>query len=460
MKTFSIRSRLIDLLSYSLIVVALVAFGSLFLFLQYKVNKHFDDALLSEARNIINRLYVQNGEIQFKVPELGINLQTASGKGSVFYAIEDDYRTTISGFEAIPRPLLNKRLNDVTFYDAVYAGEDIRALLITHKMYRNSIPYNATIIVAETLEDRYSMIEEIFIAISGVTCIIIFVVIAISLFAVNKGLEPLIDLQHSIQKRDIHDLTPIDEHRIPLEVLSLVKSINQLFIKLKKSFSHIEHFNADVSHQLRTPLAELKVVLQMGESLHEAHTKEQCIRIVDTMTHTTQQLLMYAKTNPDAFDRVRLKPLDLYELCEKVAMAKVPFIYAQGFEFAFDAQEGLWINGGPIILESLIQNLLDNALIHARDNENKPMGTITLSLHEENQRIILSVCDEGPGIVKEYLEKVCERFFRVDMNKHGSGLGLGIVQHIAQLHNATMSLSNRLPHGLEVRISFPLVLQQ
>jgi len=178
------------------------------------------------------------------------------------------------------------------------------------------------------------------------------------------------------------------------------------------------------------------------------------------MTHTTQQLLMYAKTNPDAFDRVRFKPLDLYELCEKVAMAKVPFIYAQGFEFAFDAQEGLWINGGPIILESLIQNLLDNALIHARDNENKPMGTITLSLHEENQRIILSVCDEGPGIAKEYLEKVCERFFRVDMNKHGSGLGLGIVQHIAQLHNATMSLSNRLPHGLEVRISFPLVLQQ
>jgi two-component system sensor histidine kinase TctE len=459
MKPFSIRSRLIELLSFSLILVALSAFVSIFIFLQYKVNKHFDDALLSEARNIINRLYVQNGEIQFKVPELGINLQTASGKGSVFYTIEDDYRTTISGFEALPRPLLNKRLKDITFYDDVYAGEKIRALLTTHQMYRNGIPYHATIIVAETLEDRHSMIEEIFIAISGVTCIIIFIVIAISLFAVNKGLEPLIDLQHSIKKRDIHDLTPIDEHSIPLEVLSLVKSINQLFIKLKKSFAHIEHFNADVSHQLRTPLAELKVLLQMDKSLQEGEEKQQYIKIIDTMAHTTQQLLLYAKTNPDAFDRVRFKPLNFYELCEKVAMAKVPFIYAQGFEFVFDANEAVWINGGPIILESLLQNLIDNALIHARDSEGNPMGTITLSLKTEKQQAILKVCDEGLGIEEAYLDKVCERFFRIDTNKQGSGLGLGIVKHIAQLHNASMSLSNCIPHGLEVTISFPLVAQ-
>lgn len=459
MKKVSIRSRLIDLLSASLITIALISFGSTFLFLQYKVNKHFDDALLSEARNIINRLYVQEKEIHFKVPELGINLQTASGKGSVFYTIEDDYKTVVSGFEALPRPLLNKRINDITFYDSVYASEKIRALLMTHKMYRNGIAYHATIIVAETLEDRNSMIQEIFIAITGVTCIIIFIVIAVSLFAVNKGLEPLIDLQHFIQKRDIHDLTPINEQSVPKEVLSLVESINQLFIKLKKSFSHIEHFNADVSHQLRTPLAELKVLLQMDYRLQQSNTQKQYISIIDTMAHTTQQLLMFAKTNPDAFDRVRLKPLNLTSLCEKIAMAKVPFIYAQGFEFAFEAQEELWINGGPIILESLLQNLLDNALIYARNDEDVPMGTIMLSLTKENQYAVLRVCDEGPGIAEEYLARVSERFFRLDTKKHGSGLGLGIVKHIAELHNATMSLQNRSPHGLEVKINFPLAME-
>jgi len=459
MKTLSIRSRLIDLLSTSLVLVALSAFAAVFLFLHYKVNKHFDDALLSEARNIINRLYVQEGEIHFKVPELGINLQTASGKGSVFYTIEDDYKSVVSGFEALPRPLLNKRINDVTFYDEMYAGEKIRALLVMHKMYRNSIPYHATIIVAETLEDRNAMIHEIFIAISGVTCIIIFIVIAVSLIAVNKGLEPLISLQQFIQKRDIHDLTPIDEQSVPKEVLSLVESINQLFIKLKKSFSHIEHFNADVSHQLRTPLAELKVLMQMDACLQQSSKKERYTGIIDTMAHTTQQLLMYAKTNPDAFDRVRLKPINLSALCEKVASDKVPFIYAEGFEFVYECSGALWINGGPIILESLLQNLLDNALLYARTAEDKPMGTITLSVENDSNFAILKVCDEGPGIAPEYLDRVCERFFRLDTKKNGSGLGLGIVLHIVELHNATLNFSNRFPHGLEVKIVFPLVSQ-
>ncbi|MDD3343885.1 MAG: sensor histidine kinase [Sulfurospirillaceae bacterium] len=457
MKTLSIRSRLIDLLSISLIIVALVSFSSIFIFLNYKVNKHFDNALMAEARNIINRLYVQNGQIQFKVPELGINLQTASGKGSVFYSIEDDYKMVLSGFESIPRPLLNKRINDAIYYDTIYATEPIRALLMVHKMYRNGVGYYATIIVAETLEDRHDMIQEIFLAISGVTCILIFIVMLVSLIAVNKGIEPLVNLQYFIKKRDINDLTPISEKNVPREVLSLVESINQLFIKLKKSFAHIEHFNADVSHQLRTPLAELKVLIEMDEALKKSGEKAKYIKIINTMSHTTQQLLMYAKTNPDAFDRVRFSPVNVTDLCQKVATDKVLFIYQEGFEFEFEGIEPAWINGGPIILESLICNLLDNALLYARTAQGEALGTITLKVIKENKSVILSISDEGPGIEECYLDKICERFFRLDTKTNGSGLGLGIVKQIALLHNATLSFSNRIPQGLEVRVSFPLL---
>lgn len=455
MKTLSIRSRLIDLLSISLIIVGLVSFSAIFIFLNYKVNKHFDSALMAEARNIINRLYVQSGQIQFKVPELGINLQTASGKGSVFYSIEDDYETVISGFEFIPRPLMNKRINEVVFYNDMYATEPIRALLMVHKMYRNGVGYYATIIVAETLEDRNGMIQEIFLAISGVTCILIFIVMLVSLFAVNKGIEPLVNLQYFIKKRDINDLTPISEKNVPKEVLSLVESINQLFIKLKKSFSHIEHFNADVSHQLRTPLAELKVLIEMDEELKKSGHKDKYINIINTMSHTTQQLLMYAKTNPDAFDRVRFAPINLTELCQRVATDKVLFFYQEGFEFEFDAPEPAWINGGPIILESLINNLLDNALHYARTQEGKAIGLVTLHVKNDHKRVVLSVIDEGPGVNESYLDKVCERFFRLDTKTYGSGLGLGIVKQIAFLHEATVVLSNRIPQGLRVDVSFP-----
>lgn len=460
MKNLSIRSRLIEHLSISLIVTALCAFGSIFFFLEYKVNKHFDDVLLSEARNIVNRLYIQEKEIRFKVPELGINLQTASGKGSIFYAIEDDFRTSVSGFEAIPRPSINKRLKEIVYYDDTYAGEPIRAILMTHKMYRSSVAYHATIIVAETLEDRKAMISEIFLVTTGMTCILIFIVIFVSLLAVNKGIEPLIHLHHFIQKRDMNDLTPISEEGVPREVLSLVESINQLFIKLKKSFTHIEHFNADVSHQLRTPLAELKVLMQMDKSLHKSEYGNTYIDIIDAMSHTTQQLLLYAKTNPDAFDRVRLKPINLTLLCEKVASAKVPFIYAQGFEFAFEAEEEeVWINGGAVILENMLNNLLDNALNYARTPQKEASGLITLGIKKHKKQIVLYILDEGPGIKEEYLDKVCERFFRLDTKTHGSGLGLGIVKQIAFLHKARLELKNRIPHGLEVRLFFPLVSQ-
>lgn len=458
MKTVSIRSRLIDLLSISLIIVALVSFSSIFIFLNYKVNKHFDNALMAEAHNIINRVYVQSGQIQFKVPELGINLQTASGKGSVFYSIEDDYKVVISGFESIPRPLFNKRINDVVFYDTVYATESIRALLMVHKMYRNGVGYYATIIIAETLEDRHDMIQEIFLAITGVTCILIFIVMLVSLIAVNKGIEPLVNLQYFIKKRDINDLTPISEKNVPKEVLSLVESINQLFIKLKKSFSHIEHFNADVSHQLRTPLAELKVLIEMDEELKSRH-KNKYIKIIDTMSHTTEQLLMYAKTNPDAFDRVRFEPINLTELCQRVASDKVLFFYQEGFEFEFDAIEATWINGGPIILESLINNLLDNAIHYARTPEGNAIGIVTLCVKKEDKRVVLSVLDEGPGIDESYFDKVYERFFRLDTKTYGSGLGLGIVKQIASLHNAVVSFSNRTPHGLKISVSFPSLAQ-
>ncbi|MDD2384831.1 MAG: sensor histidine kinase N-terminal domain-containing protein [Sulfurospirillaceae bacterium] len=455
MKTLSIRSRLINLLSISLIIVALASFCSIFIFLNYKVNKHFDNALMAEASNIINRLYVQRGQIQFIAPELSINLQTASGKGSVFYSIENEHKTVISGFESIPRPHFNKRMDNVVFYDAEYATEPIRALLMVHKMERNGVGYYATIIIAETLEDRHDMIQEIFLVISGVTCILIFIVVIVSLIAVNKGIEPLVNLQYFIKKRDINDLTPISEKNVPKEVLSLVESINQLFIKLKKSFSHIEHFNADVSHQLRTPLAELKVLIEMDEELKKGGHKNKYIKIIDTMSHTTQQLLMYAKTNPDAFDRVRFEPMNLTELCQRVASDKVLFFYQEGFEFEFDAIDATWINGGPIILESLINNLLDNALHYARTPEGKAIGVVILRVKKEDKRIILSVIDEGPGIEECYFDKVYERFFRLDTKTYGSGLGLGIVKQIALLHNATLFLSNGTPQGLRIDVSFP-----
>ncbi|WP_024953728.1 sensor histidine kinase [Sulfurospirillum arcachonense] len=450
MKIKSIHSRLLTWLTIPLGLVSFLAFLIIFFLLSRNVNQHFDNALLVAEKGMEERLYVKDGVLRFALPHFGIDIQTSGGEGSVFFSVEDGNKRRLVGHEDIPKPHTTK---ERMFYNTMYADQEVRALYVKYEMYRNTKVYNATIIVAETLEERRALINEILLITIGITFLIVFIAIIASIFAVKKGIEPLVNLQYFIKQRDIHDLTPIEEE-VPQEVDSLIKSINNLFIKLKNSFLHVENFNADVSHQLRTPLCELKVLIETDKLLKSSPNKNQYLNIIDGMAHTTQQLLLAAKTNPDAFDRDWFKPLNLSELCQKVAKEKVPFIHENGFEFAYEVSENIWINGGPIVLQELLSNLIDNAIKYAIDEDKKPIGTITLSLLQKDDAIILSVEDEGYGIPNEYLLNIYDRFFRLDTRKEGSGLGLGIVKQIAELHRALVKIENKKPQGLKVSIIF------
>lgn len=450
MKTDSIRSRLLKWLAIPLGLVSLLAFIIIFILLNRNVNQHFDNTLLIAAKSIEERLYVRDGILKFSLPHFGIELQTSSGNGSVFYSVTDVHDKLLVGFEELPKP---KQLGEKVFFDATYIDKTIRALYIEHKMYRNGLLYKANIIVAETLEDREALISEILLTTIVITLLIVFIAIVASLFSVKKGLEPLINLEHFIRKRDINDLTPLSND-IPSEVEALVASINKLFKRLKKSFSHVERFNADVSHQIRTPLAEFKVLLDTDEELKKSSNKKKYYKIIDTMAHTTEQLLLWTKTHPDTFDRDWFRPMNLSEFCENYAKQKVPFIYQQDFEFNYNVDTNLWIKGGPIIIGSMLNNLIDNALKYSVSTTKMPQGEITLSLKKVNNKIVLSIEDEGKGIDQEHFTKIFNRFYRVDTKASGSGLGLGIVKQICELHQAKIDIYNKKTKGLRIDIHF------
>jgi two-component system sensor histidine kinase TctE len=453
MKILSISSRLLRWLAIPIILVIVVTSFIIFTLLNKNINQQYDNALLVATKSIEEKLYVNNGILKFNMPYFGLDIQTSSGDGSIFYSIEDTNNKILAGFENIPKP---KKIvqGKSTFYFTKYAGEKIRAIFFKNEIYRSGKKYRYKIIVAETLEDRKTAVLSIFLITISLTLIIGIIAIIASLFAVKKGIKPLTNLQYSIKKRDIHDLTPIKED-VPYEVVSLVKSINRLFTRLKKSFLHVEQFNSDVSHQLRTPLAELKAMIETDENLINSQDRQRYISVIDNMTHTTEQLLLYAKTNPDAFDRDWFTKINISHICKNFSLSKVPFIYKKGFEFNFDVDENLWIIGGELTLESMLNNLVDNSLKYAvHDPNRQPLGIITLSLKEKKENIILSITDNGDGIPEKYIKNICERFFRIDRRKQGSGLGLGIVRQIAKLHNANLKISNIKPHGLCVDIVF------
>lgn len=450
MKMHSIKQRLFIWLSIPLGFATVIVVAIIFSLMSTNVNQHFDNSLLVASKNVEDRLYVKDGVLKFSLPHFGLDIQSSEGESSIFYSVIDAHGNLLSGHENIPKP---EKIKKSIFYNTNYANQDIRALYVEHEMYRNGLIYKAIIIISETLEDRQEWILNMFLITIVLSVLVVLVAIVVSLFSVKKGIEPLLDLQYLIKKRDMNDLSPI-EAKVPLEVVSLVQSINHMFVKLKKSFLHVERFNADVSHQLRTPLAELKVLMETDEVLKNSQNKELYLGIIDRMAHTTDQLLLSAKTNPDAFDRNWFQAIDFTALCEKVVKSKVPFIYNKGFEFDFEVEDDLWIHGGPIVLEGMISNLIDNSINYAIDENDQPMGEIKLSLVKKEDNIVFCLEDEGYGIPDEHLLNICDRFFRLDIRKKGSGLGLSIVKQIAQLHGATIEITNKKSKGLKVEIVF------
>ena len=448
----SIKRRLLEWLTYSFLCIAIFAIVTVYTFVNREINQHFDNTLVHESTNIIDRLYISDSQIKFKNQHLGINLQTSLGDSSVFYSIENTSRDLLFGFKNIPLPPNHN--DQQIFYDAKIFDQDIRAFQTFHTMMRNNQSYTVIITIAETLEDRKAILYKIYFILVMITIFIIVSTLLFTLFAVNKGFEPLQTLQHSIKKRDANDLTPITENKIPVEVISLVQSINQLFKKLKKSFLNVKQFNEDVSHQLRTPLAELKMSIEIDESIDEKQ-KLLYLENINTMVYTTEQLLLHSYTNPHTFDHVQFKPFNLTELCKKIAMHKAPMLYQNKFDITFEATEDFYINGSSVIIESLLNNLIDNAQKYAQNPNSTETSIITLRIKEENKKIIMNILDNGPGIPKKFLNKIYDRFFRLDTQKQGTGLGLSIVKQIVELHNGSIKLTNIKPHGLNVSITLP-----
>ncbi len=452
-KTQSIRSRLLIWLTLPLIIFTIAMFVYKYFETNKKVNAFFDNTLYATGKSIENSIGIEYGLLIVDLPYFAIDLLSSDGEGYVFYSVIDVNRDKLLvGYKGLAkRELLGKE--EKVFYNTVYAGAQLRAVSFKTSLASAGKTYNAIITIAESTENRSFVINDILSSIFILMTAVVGFTIITSLIAVSKGLSPLNYLQNLIKKRDSRDLKPVS-FDAPKEVEVMVNSINLLLQRSRDNIEYIEQFNSDVSHQLRTPIAELKMKLELA---FEKEDKDYIAltALVNSMAHITEQLLLYAKTNPNTLNLNRFKKLNLSHLCKEYALKTAPRVYEKGFEFAYESlDEDIFISADFIMIESMLDNIINNSLYYAVDEENNPMGTITVSLERHNNTIWLNVKDEGQGLEKKDLENIFNRFYRVDSLKSGSGLGLSIVKQIAQLHNATVQASN--DKGLVISIIFPL----
>ncbi len=272
---------------------------------------------------------------------------------------------------------------------------------------------------------------------------------------VGRGLDSLKRVAEEVKHRAPANLKAVDLESVPSEIEPLVVELNYLFKRLDDAFERNKRFTADAAHELKTPLAALSTQTQVALRAETPEARKQALlkvlASVNRSTHLVQQLLTLSRMDPEETLKDP-KKIKLSSLATEVAALLAPEAIAKNIDLELlkpDSQA--MILGDPTYLSILIRNLLDNAIRYTGEG-----GFVKIDINETEKHVILSVIDNGPGIPEELRERVFERFYRIIGNKStGSGLGLGIVHQIAQLHQADIRLiTPESGEGIEFRVFF------
>lgn len=275
--------------------------------------------------------------------------------------------------------------------------------------------------------------------------------------SVNAGLLPLGAVVRQVQRRAPDNLGPLGEQKVPREVSPLVQALNALFARLRASFEQERRFTADAAHELRTPLAAVKTQAQVALAASSGEERRRALANVvlgvDRATHLVEQLLVLARLDPQAA-LPGAAPVALNELAAACIAEQAQAAADKGVELALESVDEAKVLGDQTLLSILLRNLIDNAIRYS-----PAASEVEVAMTRAHAALILRVTDTGPGIPEDQRDRVFDRFYRVSGSaEEGSGLGLSIVKRIADLHHATLRLSQGPGgRGLVVEVSFAAI---
>jgi two-component system OmpR family sensor kinase len=274
---------------------------------------------------------------------------------------------------------------------------------------------------------------------------------------VGRALSPLDRLASAAAARTPAVLEPFDEVSVPEEAVPLVRSLNQLLDRLRAALAAQRAFVADAAHELRTPLAALKLQAQLvrgAEGAERATALAELEAGLDRATRVVGQLLTLARLEPGAAGAAGVEAVSLAELAREAVAEHAVVAEAQGVDLgASRVSDRAIVEGDGAALRTLLANLVDNAVRYTPSGRRVDVGAGV-----EAGRPFLEVADGGPGIPREERERVFDRFYRLPgAGGDGSGLGLAIVKAIADRHAAAVELADTPGGGLTVTVRFPVV---
>ena len=464
----SLFGEILDWMLTPLLLLWPISLALTWLVAQGIAGKPFDRALEFNVQALAKFVVVKNNQVQFNLTGPAREILRADDTDLVYYQVLGTRGEHLGGELDLPAPIEDDKAVDgeVRLREDKINGEDVRVAHTWIKVDvrtdlkaddKNNPKANALVLVqvAETLEKRKTLATEI---VKG-TMVPQFVTLPLAVLlvwlALVRGIKPLAQLEKRIRARKPDDMSPLDDTAVPEEVAPLVSSINDLLSRLKVSLTTQKRFLADAAHQLKTPLAGLRMQADLAQRETNADELKKSLKHIGKSsvraTHTVNQLLALARA--EATGRSLPKQMvDMVLIANEVMADSVPRALEKQIDLGYDGPEpggpggqATQLEGNPTLLKELTRNLLDNAIAYTPEK-----GQVTLRLLTDSFSgvLVLLVEDSGPGIPAAERELVFQPFYRaLGTNVDGSGLGLAIVVEIANQHDATVSIEDALLAG-------------
>ena len=428
------------------------------------VNTAYDRTLLASAKSIGEELdvsgYDAQSELRVTVPYAALEAFEADNQSRLFYRVSSLSGEMVSGYAQLPFwrgtiPAKPPYAALVDFYDDVYADNAVRVAVLLQPVTSSNGRGMAVIQVAETLELRKTLARKILQDTLWRQALLLVVIALVAVVVVQRATRPVRRLSAELQARPEGDLTPITAPDAPRELLPLVDATNEVMGRLQHLLDNQKRFVRDAAHQLRTPLAVLKVQAQsaLRGDMDAQLALAEINQTVDRAALLANQMLALAKVE-QLRAQAGLGPVDMATIVRTVALDLAPLIAHKDLDFDIETTPAS-VTAHEWMLGELCRNLLHNAVKHCPAG-----GTLSVRLLADTRYLALTISDSGPGISAELAARLYQPFSAGNV-RHGSGLGLAICREITQALGGDITLENRDDHGriagLDATVRLPLV---
>ncbi len=286
-----------------------------------------------------------------------------------------------------------------------------------------------------------------------------FVLEIVSIFAVIVLIVRIVDQRlrriiRRIARKGVVDLEDLPVERLPRDMRPLVAAVNLILARLRQALSTEREFLAHAAHELRTPLAAVRLQAQVAvEEPDEAQRKrlfDKMLAGIDRAAHVVSQLLLMARL--DSAPKPEIQALVLRRVIERVKEDEAAFAAQNGARICNLIPVGTKVAGDPTLLPILVRNLVDNAIRYS------PEGTdVEVRARVSGNNVVLRVTDRGAGVPPEHQARVFDRFVRLASHvQTGSGLGLALVKRVADIHHAKVYFrQGQRKQGFTVCVTLP-----